>query len=160
MGQVKSDIWTGSSAAATSATGTFAAGFKSMLSISSSSSTTGDPLGAGGSSGVLALVPSLLLLLAVAVANLVDADVVAAVVPSFNSVNVLTLSRLILLLRVARRVQRRWGASSSAIRVFAIIAARRVDRLAIAGEVAAVVPIEKDGVTMIDYLFFFSRRII
>lgn len=121
------------SAAATSATGTFAAGFKFMLSISSSSSssssTMGDAFGTGGS----AVLP-----LGTAVADLVDAAeeevvVVAAPLPP----------------RVAKRVERRWGASSSAMRVVATIAARRVDRRAVVvGEIEDV-PIEKEGVTML-----------
>lgn len=90
----------------------------------------GDAFGTGGS----AVLP-----LGTAVADLVDAAeeeevvVVAAPLPP----------------RVAKRVERRWGASSSAMRVVATIAARRVDRRAVVvGEVEDV-PIEKEGVTML-----------
>lgn len=152
IAQVKSANWTGSSAAATSATGTsFAAGFKSMPSMSSSSSTMGDPFGTGGSP-VLAFAPTVVL--AVAVPTLVDADV-SGVMPPFIPMDVPSLFRMLLLL--AKRVERRWGASSSAIRVVAMRAARRVDRLEVAGGV--VIPIEKEGVAM--FLFVPSQtRII
>jgi hypothetical protein len=57
----------GATTAATSTNGTFAAGFKFMLSVSSSSSSSSTMSGI-----ILALAPTLLLLLDVAAASLVD----------------------------------------------------------------------------------------
>jgi len=158
IAQVKSA--TGSTTAAATATGTFAAGFKSKLSIpsSSSASTMGEPFafGTGGSSVVAPAAPP-----KIAVAF---ADLAAAAPPLIgivDNVNVplllLLLLMWILLLRAAKRVERRWGANSWAIRVVAFIAARRVDRRAGAGE-AEVVPTEKEGVTMMMMVWSLSQN--
>jgi len=121
----------------------------------------GEPFafGTGGSSVVAPAAPP-----KIAVAF---ADLAAAAPPLIgivDNVNVplllLLLLMWILLLRAAKRVERRWGANSWAIRVVAFIAARRVDRRVRvgAGEAEVVVPTEKEGVAMMMMVWSLSQN--